>query len=391
MKNPAQSKLGVRTWIEIDTRSLFFNLSQFERRARPAKIMAVVKSNAYGHGLSLVARLLARRSPACRFTRRGRAGRLGKGGWFGVDSIVEALRLRRDGIRNPILVLGYTLPSRFREAKQKKITITISHFEGIRALAKSRSRPDFHLKFDTGMYRHGFLRDDLEKLIAILKEGGLRPSGAYSHLAAADNKSYSKHQRTLFEQYLGELREAGIRPKTIHFNKTEGILFYPWRDTLARLGVGLYGVFPKPRGGGGLPKVPKNFVQPVLTWKTVVSEVKHVRSGERIGYDLTYRFLRDAVIAVLPVGYWHGYDRGLSNIGDVLIHGKRARIRGRICMDIMMVEVTGIPNVRIGDEVVLIGKQGHEAIDANELAGKIDTTSYEILTRINPLIRRIAV
>jgi alanine racemase len=311
--------------------------------------------------------------------------------WFGVDSIVEALRLRRDGIRNPILVLGYTLPSRFRDAKQKKITITISHLEGIRGLAKSASKPDFHLKFDTGMHRHGFLKDDLEKLIVILKENNLRPSGAYSHLAAADNRSYSKHQRTLFEQYLGALREAGIRPKIIHFNKTEGILFYPWRDTMMRLGIGLYGYLPEPRSGAGLPRVTKKFIRPVLTWKTVVSEVKHVRSGERIGYDLTYRFSRDAVIAVLPIGYWHGYDRGLSNIGEVLIHGKRARIRGRVCMDIMMVEVTGISNVRIGDEVVLIGRQGSEFVSADEIGRKIGTESYEILTRINPLIRRIAV
>lgn len=398
MKNPTQSKLGIRTWIEIDTRFLFFNVRQFLRRAHPARIMAVVKSNAYGHGLSLIARLLANRFPQM---------------WFGVDSIVEALRLRKDGIRNPILVLGYTLPSRFRDAKQKKISITISHFDGLRELAKSASKPDFHLKFDTGMYRHGFQKDDLEGLVALLTKTGLRPSGAYSHLAAADNKTYSRRQRTLFDQYLSTLRAAGIRPKIIHFNKTEGILFYPRRDTLMRLGIGMYGYLPESRRGVGLPKVRKNFVRPVLTWKTVVSEVKRVRKGERIGYDLTYRFPRDAVIAVLPVGYWHGYDRGLSNRGDVIIHGRRARIRGRVCMDIMMVEVTDIPNVRIGDEVVLIGKQapleashrsrlsrhqrgpltgqGREIIDANEFAGKIDTTSYEVLTRINPLIRRIAV
>ncbi|OGG73381.1 alanine racemase [Candidatus Kaiserbacteria bacterium RIFCSPLOWO2_01_FULL_53_17] len=379
-------RLDVRTWIEINARFLGSNLAWFQRRARPAGIMAVVKSNAYGHGLSLVAKLLAESK------KRTGHWSLVTGHsllWFGVDSITEALRLRRDGIKNPILVLGYTLPAHFPDAVRGGITLAISSCDGLAALRRARVKPAFHLKFDTGMHRHGFQEHELGKLIEKIQEYRLIPGGAFSHLAAADNVGFSKKQIAVFERCLEALTKAGIKPKVIHFNKTEGILSYPRRDTLARLGIGLYGYVPKQ--GVGLPKTPKNVVRPVLAWKTVVSEVKRVRKGERIGYDLTYRFPRDAVIAVLPIGYWHGFDRGLSNRGEVLIRGRRAPVRGRICMDITMVEVTHIPGVRVGDEVVLIGKQGGERITADDIAKKIDTTSYEVLTRINPLIKKSGV
>ena len=375
-----KAALDVRTWIEIDRRSLFFNLQQFQARARPAKIMAVIKSNAYGHGLSLVAKLLASHWSLA-------TGHLSL--WFGVDSIVEALRLRRDGIKNPILVLGYTLPLRFRDAARWKITITVSHFDGLAAIARSSSRPAFHVKFDTGMHRHGFQESELVELIEKMKKYNLRPAGAYSHLASAENIIFSKKQMAVFDRCVLALRTAGITFELIHLNKTEGIVNFPRRDGLARLGIGLYGYLPEGRKGTLIEKFRKR-LRPVLTWKTVVSEVKQVKRGEYIGYDLTYRFSRDAIIAILPIGYWHGYDRGLSNVGEVLIHGKRATVRGRVCMDIMMVEVTTIPNVHIGDEAVLIGRQGKEFISADELGQKIGSGSYEVLTRINPLIRRFA-
>ncbi|RJQ37800.1 alanine racemase [Candidatus Parcubacteria bacterium] len=363
-------ELDVRTWIQIDRRSLFFNLRQFTKRARPATIMAVIKSNAYGHGLSLVAGLLAKENP-----KR----------WLGVDSITEALRLRRDGIKNPILVLGYTLPGRYAEAARRDITLAVSHFEALRALARARPRPAFHLKIDTGMHRHGFSEDQLPGLIARLKRAELKPSGVFSHLAAAGNRAYSKRQMRAFDHAVAALHRAGIRPGLVHFNKTEGILNYPRpHDGLARLGLGLYGYLPE----GNQRRVP---LRPALSWKTIVAEVKRVQAGESVGYDLTYRFSRDATIAVLPVGYWHGYDRGLSNKSSVLIRGRKAPVRGRVCMDIMMVDITGIPSVRVGDEAVLIGAQGKRRIGADELATRIGTSVHEILPRINPLMRRVAI
>ncbi len=150
---------------------------------------------------------------------------------------------------------------------------------------------------------------------------------------------------------------------------------------MVRLGIGLYGYYPEKRVR----------LKPVLIWKTIVSEVKRVEKGEWVSYDRTERLKRDSKIAILPIGYWHGFDRGLSSKGEVLIRGKRARVLGRVTMDMTMVDVTDIPGVRIRDEVVIIGKQGKYRITADDVAEKINTTSYEILTRINPLIRKVAV
>ena len=352
-------------------------------------MMAMIKSNAYGHGLVLVAKLLSKKY---------------RGVWFGVDSITEALRLRDEGIKNPILVLGYTLPRRLYEAAQRDIAITISHFEGARELARLKKRPRFHLKFDTGMHRQGFQESDMRKLIRELERFGLNPDGIYSHFSTASNRGFSKKQIRTFEYMVQEVKRVGISPGILHMNKTEGVINFPESTyDMVRLGIGLYGYYP-----AGTPRL-----RPVLSWHTIVSEVKCVKKGEWVSYDRTERLKHDSKIAILPIGYWHGFDRGLSSKGEVLIRGKRARVLGRVTMDMTMVDVTKIPGVRVRDEVVIIGKQaplearrrsrlprfgrgpltgqGRRRITADDIAEKINTTSYEILTRINPLIRKIVV
>lgn len=329
--------------------------------------MAIIKSNAYGHGLLAIANLLSARSKKL---------------WFGVDSITEALTVRREKIANPILVLGYTLPARLREAADKNISVAISNFDGLMALVKLKTKPAFHVKVETGMNRLGFPIGDLGRLVKILKKFNLAPEGIYSHLAEPPDLSYSIKQIGLFRKALSIFESAALAPKFRHLAKTEWILFYPEiKFDLVRLGIGLYGYFPA-----------RNLkLRPVMAWKTVVAEVKNVTRGERIGYGLTERFRRDSKIAVLPVGYWHGYDRKLSSIGEVLIHGRRAKVMGRVCMDMTMVDLAKIRNVKIGDEAVLLGKQGREEISGHEIADKVGTTVYEIITRINPLIYKIVV
>jgi len=344
--------------------------------------MAMIKSNAYGHGLALIAKLLAKRQETS--DKRQGVSRV----WFGVDSITEAVRLRKEKITNPILVLGYTLPRRLKEAAQENITITISHFEGLRELAKLKKRPRFHIKIDSGMHRQGFQLADMPRLIGVLKKNRLVPEGIYSHLAMPQNAAFSQKQIGIFKKCLALLRDNGIAPQYIHFNKTEGIVRFPQSCfNMVRLGIGLYGYYP----GRKLP------IRPVLAWKTIVAEVKDVKKRECVSYDLTERLRRDSVIAILPIGYWHGFDRSLSSIGEVLIHGKRAKVLGRVTMDMTMVDVTDINHgvskmkVKIGDEVVLVGRQGREYISADEVADKIGTTAYEVLTRINPLIYKVSV
>ncbi len=394
----------VRTWVEIDRRSLFFNLCKFQKLAGKASIMAVVKSNAYGHGLTLIAKQLTK----SQITNHKLQKRLG----FGVDSVTEALRLRREGIRNPILVLGYTLSARLAEAAQNNITVTVSHFDALENLARAKKRPQFHIKIDTGMHRQGFQENDLPRLIRELQEKRLMPEGVYSHLASAENKQFSKNQIAAFTRAVETLRSAGIAPEFIHIASTGGIMRYrlPFLN-IARLGLGLYGYLPDRRRGVVRPAQMARLAngRPVLTWKTIIGEVKHAKTGECVGYDMTERLKRDSTIAILPIGYWHGFDRGLSSIGEVLIHGKRCRVLGRVSMDMTAVDITDIDSgisksqfsrfagrraiskVKVGDEVVLIGQQGREFIGADEMAEKIGTTAYEILTRINPLIKRIEV
>lgn len=375
---------NVRTWIEIDKKALHANVEQFFG-VIPAttRFMAVVKSNAYGHGLALSAKLLLE------FWEKKKPEREL---WFGVDSITEALRLRCEGITVPILVLGYTLPVRIPEAAEQNITLTISQFENLKIIAALKKRPAIHIKIDTGMHRQGFFPSEVPELIRFLKKYGTRPEGIYTHFATAKDPTaptYTLRQFAAFTKVVGQFEEVGYHGLIRHAAASGATLLFPQTHLdMVRVGMAMYGSWPSreaewSEGASGVS------LKPILMWKTVVSEVKTVPSGSFIGYDGTERTTRKTRIVVLPVGYWHGYDRGLSSVGEVLIRGRRTRVFGRISMDMTVVDGTDIPAVRVGDEAVLIGMAGRELIVAEELAQKINTTAYEVLTRINPLIKRI--
>jgi len=418
----------VRTWIEISRKALHHNVEQFLKLIpERTRLMAVVKSNAYGHGLVPVAKILSNLQ-APNSKPRNTTSIAAEGGnhemvevdtrgklrlWFGVDSIVEALRLRREGIENPILVLGHTLPSRTEEAAACDTILTVSTTEALEVLGHLKTRPTFHLKIDTGMHRQGFLPHDIFKLVKLLKRFKLTPAGVYTHFASAKDpadRDYTLRQLTLFEDVISALERAGIRGMIRHAAATGGTLLFPESHLdMVRIGMGLYGYWPSAESKASLSiRMFKTFkkhapyrtegsgagfksLKPALTWKTIVGEVKEIPKGSLVGYDGTECTQRRTKIAVLPIGYWHGYDRGLSGIGEILIRGKRARVLGRVSMDMVVADVTDVPRVKIGDEAVLIGRQGGGALWADELAAKIGTTPYEFLTRINPLIRRIPV
>lgn len=387
---------GLRTWVEIDKKALEHNLKEFLNIIpKKTRLMAVIKSNAYGHGLALVAQALTSyQLPVTKL-------------WFGVDSIVEGLRLRREGIKNPILVLGSTLSSRIKEAAENNIVITVSNLESLAALAKAKNRPapqgrgsprsesgrpQFHIKIDTGMHRQGFLPSETFKLIKLLKLFKLSPAGVYTHFAAKDwgYPAYTELQLAEFKKALKLFERAGFRNLVRHAAASDATLLFPKAHfDMVRVGMGLYGYWPSwvakvkhPRGVS---------LKPVLLWKAIVGEVKKIAKGSYVGYDLTEQVSRDTRIAILPIGYWHGYDRGLSGIGEVLIRGRRARVLGRVSMDMIVVDVTDTPKVKVGDTAVIIGQQGRDAIWADDLALKIGTSQYEFLTRINPLIKRIMI
>ncbi len=361
---------GLRTWIEIDKGAIKHNYDVFRGFVSPeVKFCAVVKSNAYGHGFYEYAQELAK---------------LGVD-WFAVDSITEGLRLRREGIVQPILILGYTLPERMKEAVENNISISISSFESLDAVSEYSSAK-IHIKLDTGMSRQGFLENQKEELFKKLSDSGMIVEGVFTHFAAAKNPVLPVDTKKQIERFLvwkKEFEEKGYTP-IFHASATSGtMLFSEAHFDMVRIGIGLYGLWPSIETKKFLEH--KIILKPVLSWKTIVSEVKSVSKGERVGYDFTERLERDSILALCPVGYWHGLSRKLSGIGQVYVRDSRVRIIGRVSMDIIILDVTDILGISVGDEVELIGLH----IPATEMSVLDDTSYYETITRINPLIKRL--
>lgn len=370
--------LSVRTWVEIDRSAIQKNYRTFRGLLSPkTKLMAVVKSNAYGHELVGFSKEL---------------DKLGAD-FFGVDAIVEGLALREEGIKKPILVLGYTMPENFKVASENDISITVSGFDGLRALQKNRYPLKIHIKIDSGMHRQGFYPSDAKKVATALKKlPHVKMEGVYTHFANAKDPRVSRDTDKQAEEFLKAV--AIFEKAGFHFLKhasaTAGTLLYPkYHFDMVRVGIGLQGMWPAKDVEKSCSKKIK--LTPALSWKTVVAEVKTAPKGDGIGYDFTEVLKKDTRIAICPIGYWHGFPRALSSTGHVLVNRKRARVLGRVAMDMITVDVSEIKNVKHGDEVVLLGKSGKDEIPAEEMAMLVGTSSYEIVTRINPKIQRVFV
>ncbi|MFA6095929.1 MAG: alanine racemase, partial [Candidatus Paceibacterota bacterium] len=286
-----------RTWVEVDKKAMARNVLRLKRFLEPhTRFMAVVKSNAYGHGMTAYARELSR---------------LGVD-FFGVDDVDEALELRKAGIKESILVLGYTLPARYAEAAAKNISITISSADSLAALVRSRARGKkrlkIHLKVDTGLHRQGMMPSDKARVMKILSDEmpHVEIEGLYSHFAALETPGYIDYSRTQAErlaQWQDLLLMHGYDP-IVHASASAGVVWSrdDFRFDMVRAGIALYGLWPSEEIRNSTDPTA---LRPVLSWKTVVSEVKDIPSGSRIGYDLTETVSRASTIAVIPVGYWH--------------------------------------------------------------------------------------
>jgi alanine racemase len=381
----SNSHNGLRTWIEIDRKAIKGNYDTFRSLIpKSCKLLAIVKSNAYGHSL-------------IDFSKE--AEKLGAD-FLGVDSIIEALALRREGIKTPILVLGYTLPEMISEAIKNDISITVSSLEMLKkitaVIGKNDKKLKIHIKVDTGMHRQGFLPEDSAKILANLQlttnNKQLEVEGVFTHFASAKNPAfpvYTNHQIDDFKEWISLFNKNGFKP-IVHAAATAGSLVFPDSHfDMVRIGIGLYGEWPSKESKAYLQDKMK--LEPVLTWKTIISEIKNLLKGERLGYDLTEKLDRDSVVGICPVGYWHGIPRALSSVGYFLVNGKRAKILGRISMDMIVIDLTGIIGVKVTDEAVILGGSGKTKIISEEMAGMADTCNYELITRINPLIKRIYV
>lgn len=370
---------GFRTWIEIDKKAVKHNYDVFRSLIpQKTKLLAVVKSNAYGHGLIDFSKEIVKNGVD----------------FLGVDSIVEGLTLRREEIKTPILVLGYTLPELFNDAVDKNISITVSSFDTISEIKKLKIKSNkilkIHVKVDTGMCRHGFLLEDLEKVIKEIKSlKNIEVEGLYTHFSIAKDPafpSYTKKQTKEFNIWVDAFRKAGFN-SILHASATSGTIVFPESIfDMVRVGIGLYGVWPSKETENAFDT--KFSLKPVLSWKTIVGEIKKIQKGSRVGYDGTEVLEKDSIIAICPIGYWHGFSRNLSCKAKVLINGKKAKVLGRVCMDIIVVDISGIKGVKVNDEVVIIGKSGKEQIEVDDISTITGGSNYEFLTRINPLIKK---
>lgn len=375
----------LKTWVELDKRAAMNNIAVFRSLLRPGvRMYAVVKSNAYGHGLRLFSKL---------------ADRCSVDG-FCVDSVPEGISLRLERIRKPILVLGPTLPGLFRMARNQGITLSISSWAALKSLADTKSGAAYHIKLDTGMHRQGFFLEDIPKVIRlVLAHPALKKNitGLFTHFASAKDISYPSYtyrQMRTFEAGKDLFFRAGFKQLVTHAAATGGTALYPKAQYDAvRIGIGLYGHWPSREAEIQHSEVWGRDIrlQPVLSWRALISETKHLRSGDYVGYDLSEKIRKPTQAAMIPVGYWHGIPRSLSSKGAVLMGGSRGRFLGRVSMDLVIAGFPARARIRPGGVATLIGTDGREAITAEEFAEQAGTIGYEVLTRLNPLMERILI
>ncbi len=368
-------------WIELDSQNPGHNMREIRKGVRSDVLLcAVVKANAYGHGVRQMIPLLENAD------------------WFAVNSLEEGLELREIGVPKPVLLLGHVPVSRLREAWDADLRLTVFNSETIAALSKIKTgNPPIrvHLKIETGTGRQGIMPEQVPEYIRLLKNtGGIVLEGVSTHFANIEdtlNYDYSHRQLSIFRKVLEDLKKLGENPPVIHTACTAAAVLFPETHfSMIRTGIGVYGLWPSRETflSATMRKKPVPDLQPVLTWKTQVAQLKILSEGSFVGYGCTYRSTRKTKIAVLPVGYADGYDRSFGNTAYVLVNGKRAPVIGRVCMNLTMIDVTDIRDVTLENEVVLLGRWGREVISAETMAGWAQTINYEIVTRINPFLER---
>lgn len=371
-----------RTWAEISLDNIRTNVENYKKHLNDTtQLLCVVKANCYGHCDSAIVPYLE--------------NELGIK-WFAVSNICEAIKLREDGIKGEILILGYTP---FEEAEKLSdyniIQACTEYTYAIKLNQYSNGKKiRLHIAIDTGMTRIGlrgnvaYICDEIERISSL---DNLSVEGIFTHFAVADSddsndKQYTDDQAKMIICVDDELKKRGINLEQCHFlNSAGGVYHCNEQSTLARLGIILYGLMPNP--AKSLPFKPV----PVMTLKSCVSQIKTVEKGTCVSYGRTYKTNADTVIATVTCGYADGYPRALSNVGEVIINGQRAKITGRVCMDQFMCDITHIDNVKTGDIVTLIGSDGNETITADDIAGITGTIGYEVVCGISQRVPRVII
>lgn len=368
-----------RVCAEIDLDAVLYNIEQMKKRiGGTGSLMAVVKTDGYGHGAAPIAEMLEKVPYV----------------WgYGVACLEEGIQLREHGINKPILVLGCVFPDQYEEMIRNEIRAAVYTEEMALGMAEEAVRQGktayFHIKIDTGMGRIGFPADEksAEAIERISRLENVCMEGMFTHFAKADeaDKTYTLKQHEKFVRMKTEMEKRGVDIRYFDCDNSAGIIDFPdMKHDLARAGISTYGMYPS-------DEVDKEAVdlKPALSLISHVSYVKEVEAGTAISYGGTFVAEKKMKVATIPVGYGDGYPRALSNRGEVLIHGKRARILGRVCMDQFMVDVTDIPETKFMDRVVLVGTDEEDRISVEELSDLSGRFNYEFVCCLGKRIPRV--
>lgn len=374
MSFPCETRLAELrpTWASVDLHAFEENVADIAARL-PAgsRLIAVLKANAYGHG-------------AVELARRCKPEHVAM---IATSLLEESVELRRHGITLPLLVLGPMNEAQVRCALEHEITIGVPGPEELAAVCRVAQDHDvtIHLKLDSGMGRMGSVESELPDLVQLLQESPrVHVAAIYSHFANAGDPHHpiTGEQQARFRTLVETLRQAGLSAPLHHFANSAATmrgLIEP--GDLVRVGIALYGAEALDEGSSRL--------RPLLRWRTEIVRLKDLPPGEAVGYGATFHTRRPSRIATLPVGYADGYNRLLSNRGEVLVRGRRAPVVGRVSMDLVTIDVTDIADADVGDEVVLLGRQGEDEITAEELAAKLGTINYEVLCNVSARVPRV--
>ena len=364
-------------WAEINLDNLIFNINEIKKKSNNSEIIGVVKANAYGHGAVEVSKALLDNG----------INRLA------VANIIEAIELRESDINCPIMLLGISEDYAIDSILKYNVEPTVSSYNfafKLNEKAKELNKTiNIHIAIDSGMGRIGFREEDkdLADIINISKLSNLQIESIFSHFSTADSKDkeYSLKQIEIYNSFLNKLEASGVKINKRNLCNSAAIIDLPESHyDYVRPGIIQYGYYPSDE-----VDIEHFNIKPVLTWKTRVIHIKELNEGEYIGYGKTFKTTRKSIIATLPVGYADGYSRGLSNKGKVIINGKLAPIVGNVCMDQFMVDITDIPDVKLDNEVILLGSCENIKFDAHDMAEILNTISYEVLCLIGRRAPRV--
>ncbi len=386
--NNEMANRNLLSWIEISKKALTHNIKSLAGLSGKSKMAVSVKANAYGHGLLEISGLLSVHN---------------KVEYLTVHSFEEALTARLGGWQRKIMILGPVQGDMLEALIEYGLEPVIFEKSTLRSLGsiskKLKKNIRTHLKLETGTNRQGITEKELEDFAKIYERypNLKKPYGASTHFANIEdttNHEYAEFQLKNFNRMIKKLDSLHMKPTVLHTASSAAlILFKKTHFDLVRPGIAMYGHWPsKETIATHLMQGEKNnLFRPLLSWKTRITQLKSVAADEFVGYGCTYRTTKKTRLAVLPVGYFDGYSRALSNHSYVLVGGKRAPVRGRICMNLMMVDVSDVKGAKLGDEVILIGRSGRDSVTAEQLAGWSNSINYEILSRLGSHIPRLIV